>query len=72
MFVNRSNRSAAPAASFSSVLLARVVVDGWTRKVAATARWGGEGIKRGPGETVPEVKMLRRRVRAWVSACMRS
>ena len=67
VFVNRRSRRAALGASFSSVLLARVVVEGWTRKVAATARRGGGGTKTGPEETVPEVVMLRRRLRACVS-----
>lgn len=69
VFVNRRSRRAALGASFSSELLARVVVEGWTRKVAATARRGGDGTNTGPEETVPEVIMFRRRLRAWVSVC---
>lgn len=68
VFTSRRSRNAALGASFSSVVLARVVVEGCTRKVAATARCGGDGIKTGPGETVPEASMFRRRLRAWVSA----
>lgn len=67
VFVNRRSRRAALGASCSSEDLARVVVEGWTRKVAATARRGGDGTKTGPEATVPEVMMFRRRLRACVS-----
>lgn len=67
VFVNRRSRRAALGASCSSGDLARVVVEGWTRKVAATARRGGDGTKTGPEATVPEAMMFRRRLSACVS-----
>lgn len=67
-FVNRSSWSAAPGASSSSLVFARVVVDGWTSNVTASARCCGEGTYAGAEAIVPKLRMLYNRLRAWESA----
>ena len=71
--VCRRRRRARLEAWRRSVDLARVVRDGWTRRVAARERCWGGGVKagRGVGEEVPATRRLKSRVRAWmsVSAC---
>lgn len=67
LFVRRSSCKAELATCESSVVFALVVVLGWTTSVAAMARCCGDGMKTGLDVTVPEERIFRRRLKAWLS-----
>jgi hypothetical protein len=67
VFVSRSSRREALDATSSSAVFARVVVEGWTRKVAATARCCGHGTYTGVGGVVPVAIIFRSRFKPCAS-----
>lgn len=67
VLVSRSRRNAARGASSSSVVFARVVVEGCMRRVAARASCWTGGVYTGAEATVPDVRIFSRKLIACVS-----